>query len=207
MPALSKILKRALDISFTYEEYLDKLKTLTVKRISSGNIQSEDLTNFTKLNQARMKRLTKTQKLNEQIVDTLLDIDQDLTFLVLTESWCGDAAQTIPAIYKVAKASPKINLRLAYRDENTELMSKFLTHGNQAIPKLIILNSKRKVIAHWGPRPTTATKMVNDFKKEHGGLTAKFKEDLQLWYNKNKGEDTLNDLNNLLVSIKDKMLV
>ncbi|MGY5351615.1 thioredoxin family protein [Wenyingzhuangia sp. IMCC45533] len=199
MPAFSKTLKNALETSFTYEEYLDQMKDLSMKRKSSGNVQSEELTNFTKLNHARMKRLTKTQKVNEDIVNTLLSLETELTFLILTESWCGDAAQTVPVLYKIAKASNHINLRIAYRDENSELMNHFLTNGNQAIPKLIILDNKKKVIADWGPRPTTATKMVNNFKEEHGGLTAEFKENLQLWYNQNKGLDTLNDVNNILL--------
>ncbi len=201
---MNKNIQIALNHSFTYASFLEQMAELVKSNKSSGKEQSKDLTNFTKLNQARIKRLSKTQKTNQAILDTLSSLTQKLTFIVLTESWCGDAAQTIPVIYKVAEASDKIDLKIAYRDENLDLMNQFLTHGNQAIPKLIVLDNSNNIIAHWGPRPTIATKMVNDYKNENGGLDAQFKKDLQIWYNKNKGLDTLNDLNNLLSDIQQK---
>ncbi|NJB83156.1 thioredoxin family protein [Wenyingzhuangia aestuarii] len=207
MSTKATAIKNALETSFSYSDYLNKVENLVHLGKSSGNTQSNELSNYTKLNQARLKRLTKTQKVNDEILTTLTKLNTKLTFLVLTESWCGDAAQTVPVIYKVAEQSKNINLKIAYRDENAALMDYFLTNGNQAIPKLIVLDANANVLADWGPRPSTATKMVNDYKKEHGGLSAQFKEDLQVWYNKNKGLDTLNDLNNLLITIQETQMV
>ena len=36
--------------------------------------------------------------------------------------------------------------------------------------------------------------MVEAYKKEHGKLTPEFKEDLQKWYNQDKGQSILSDL-------------
>jgi hypothetical protein len=66
-----------------------------------------------------------------------------------------------------------------------------------AIPKLIQLEND-EVINTWGPRPTIATKMVADYKAKHGTLTAEFKKDLQIWYNQDKGLNTVEDIINLL---------
>ena len=41
-----------------------------------------------------------------------------ITWLVLTESWCGDAAHVVPAINKIAELSDNIDLKLVFRDEN-----------------------------------------------------------------------------------------
>ncbi len=85
------------------------------------------------------------------------------------------------------------------RDENPELMNLFKTNGTLSIPKLIMVDEQSKeVINSWGPRPTKATKMVEDYKKENGELTPEFKQDLQLWYNKDKGQNILDDLMELL---------
>lgn len=195
------IIEKALENSFSYQQYLEHFKQLVSNKKSSGEQQSDELSNYTKLNQARVKRLTKTQTISDEVKDTLNQLSSKITFLVLTESWCGDAAQTIPVIHKVAEASDFIDLKLAYRDENMELMNQFLTNGNQAIPKLIILDSNQQVLSDWGPRPKTATQMVNNYKTEHGALDATFKEMLQNWYNKDKGIDTLDDLNKLLTNI------
>ena len=58
--------------------------------------------------------------------------------------------------------------------------------------------SSNEVVNTFGPRPTVATEMVLDYKAQHGKLTPEFKEDLQRWYNKDKGQSTVEDLVNLL---------
>ena len=66
-------------------------------------------------------------------------------------------------------------------------MNHFLTNGGKSIPKLIALNSDNEVLNTWGPRPSIATKMVKDYKEKYGQLDTSFKQDLQIWYNKDKG--------------------
>ena len=83
------------------------------------------------------------------------------------------------------------------RDENPELINEFLTNGNQSIPKLIQIEDG-KVTKKWGPRPSIATKMIADYKAEHGVVDAEIKKDLQLWYNKDKGLNTVDDIMELL---------
>ena len=95
------------------------------------------------------------------------------------------------------EANNNIDLRIVLRDENLELMNEFLKNGNQAIPKLIQLENG-KVTKTWGPRPTIATKMVSDYKEKHGQLDSDFKKDLQVWYNKNKSDNVIEDLSELI---------
>ena len=125
-----------------------------------------------------------------------------MTFLVITESWCGDGAHVLPVINKVAESNPNIDLKIVFRDEHPELMDNFLTNGSRSIAKLIILDADTlEVINTFGPRPSVATKLVDNYKAEHGSLTPEFKEDLQRWYNKDKGQTTLNDLIELLQKV------
>jgi len=51
-----------------------------------------------------------------------------------------------------------------------------------------------EVISTYGPRPSEATNLVNEYKEKHGKLTPEFKEDLQQWYNKNKGKNIIEDM-------------
>jgi len=150
--------------------------------------QNENLFHFTKLNNQRMKRLDKQTKLNEETLSKAQKINRDFTWLVLTESWCGDAAQTLPVINKFAEANERIDLKVVLRDENEELMNQFLTNGNKSIPKLIVVdNNSKEVVGSWGPRSAKATKMVIDYKEKHGKIDAKLKTDLQNWYNEDRG--------------------
>ncbi|MDO6675406.1 thioredoxin family protein [Tenacibaculum sp. 1_MG-2023] len=195
---MKKIIQNSLEKALSYSEYRDLVSDLLAQGKSTGPNQSDDLLNYSKLNDKRMKRLDKTVKLTEETLAKIKDVKEPQTWLVLTEGWCGDAAQNLPVINKIAEENPNINLKLVLRDENLELMDEFLTNGGRSIPKLIALNQENEVINTWGPRPTTATKMVVDYKEKHGSLDADFKTDLQVWYNKNKGENTQEDLVSML---------
>ena len=192
---LKNIIAESLAKATSYQEYRTVVQTLDEVGKSTGESQTEDLANYTKLNDRRMKRLDKTTKLTEEAIAKVKAYRGDVTWLVLTESWCGDAAQTMPVINKVAELSDNITLKVVLRDENEALMNEFLTNGGKSIPKLIVIdNISGNVITDWGPRPSKATKLVNDYKAEHGKLTPEFKEDLQVWYNKDKGQNTVEDL-------------
>lgn len=195
---MKDIIKKSLQKTYTYQAYKDLVKNLLLEGKSTGPNQSEDLTNYSLLNDKRMKRLDKTIKILDDTKQFLKTIKSPQTWLVLTEGWCGDAAQNLPVIHKMAEVNSNINLQLVLRDENLELMDLFLTNGGRSIPKLIALDEELNILYTWGPRPQTATNMVLDYKTKHGSLDAQFKQDLQVWYNKDKGESIQNDFKELI---------
>jgi hypothetical protein len=195
---MEEIIENSLQKAISYSEYGVLVKELLDEGKSTGLNQSEDLLNYSLLNDKRMKRLDKTIKVSEETIAKLKDVKEPQTWLVLTEGWCGDAAQNLPVINKIAEENSNIKLKLVLRDENLELMDGFLTNGGRSIPKLIALDKDNKVINTWGPRPVVATQMVADYKAEHGSLDAEFKKNLQVWYNKNKGENVQENILSLL---------
>jgi len=195
---IKKNIEEALKKAISYTSYRKLISDLIASGKSSGPIQSEDLLNYSKLNDRRMTRLDKTIQLCQETLLGLKKIDKPITCLVLTEGWCGDAAQTLPVISKIADESDLITLKIIFRDEHEQLMSQFLTNGGKSIPKLLVLNSQNKVLNTWGPRPNTATKMVQDYKNKYGQLDAAFKQQLQVWYNKDKGVNIQEDMLGLL---------
>lgn len=103
--------------------------------------QTQERTHYRELNEARMHRLDKTIKITEENSAKLKTLNKSYLWIVLTESWCGDAAQILPILNKmVLEANQKIELKLVLRDENEDLMSHFLTNKTKAIPKLIIID-------------------------------------------------------------------
>ena len=195
---MKDIIKKSLQKTYNYQAYKDLVKNLLLEGKSTGPNQSEDLTNYSLLNDKRMKRLDKTIKILDDTKQFLKTIKTPQTWLVLTEGWCGDAAQNLPVIHKMAEVNSNINLQLVLRDENLELMDLFLTNGGRSIPKLIALDEDLNILFTWGPRPKTATNMVLDYKTKYGSLDAQFKQDLQVWYNKDKGESIQNDFKELI---------
>lgn len=193
------IINQSLSRSWSYEIYREKVHELAMNGKTTGEVQSEALINYTQLNDRRMSRWDKTLKIPAAIQESIAQLNKNLLFLVITESWCGDASPSLPVINKIAELNPNIELRIVLRDENLDLMNRFLTNNAMSIPKLIIVDhDTEEVIADWGPRPSEATKMVEVYKTLHGKLTPEFKQDLQVWYNKDKGQNILSDIVGLL---------
>lgn len=194
---MKEIIENSLNKTISYLDYRALVGNLLAEGKSTGPEQSEALTNYSLLNDRRMKRLDKTIKISEETIQEYQNIKEPQTWLVITEGWCGDAAQNLPVLDKIAAVTDKIDLKIVLRDENLALMDLFLTNGGRSIPKLIALDKDNNVLNTWGPRPTVATKLVADYKETHGSLDAQFKQDLQVWYNKDKGQSVQEDFVNL----------
>jgi hypothetical protein len=193
------LIVQSLERGMSYEDYRKLMGNLVLDGASTGPNQNEELSNYTLLNNQRMKRLDKTLKIGSEMAKKIQGVDRKITWLVLTESWCGDAAQTLPVMNIMASLNNRISLKLILREENTALMQRFLTNGAMAIPKLIAIdNANGDIVGEWGSRPSIATKMVRDQMDTYGELTPEFRQDLQQWYNKDKGQNTVKDLLPLL---------
>ena len=201
MQRTSKDLMRvALLKAMSYAEYRELIGQLADLGKSTGLEQSEVLSNYTQLNHKRMKRWDKTLKLDEASLKVIESYRKRTTWLVLTESWCGDASPSMPVMNKIAELNANIAFKILLRDENLDLMNHFLTNGSMSIPKLIAIDDQTGEVRYtWGPRSANATKLVEAHKAEHEILTADFKQDLQIWYNNDKGQSVLEDLMQLLL--------
>lgn len=196
---MKDIIKESLERSFSYSEYRNTVSQLLQEGKSSGNTQSDDLLHYSLLNETRMNRLEKTIKVSDESRSRLERLDKGYVWLVLSEGWCGDAAQLLPIFNKMADLSHNIDLKIVFRDENEALMDLFLTNGGKSIPKLIVLEKDTlDVIADWGPRPIEATKLMKDYKEKFGVIDETIKTELQLWYLHDKGVSTQNEILNLL---------
>ncbi len=196
---ISNIIKASLKTSYTYADYRDLVTDLVGRESTTGNDKSEDMVEYTKLNDKRMKRWDKTIKLTDNSLSRLANFKGNVTWIVITESWCGDAAHVVPPMAKLAEQSDNISLKLVLRDTNEDLMNQFLTNGGKSVPKLIMVETETLEVVHtFGPRPAAATKLVADYKAKHGMITPEIKEDLQVWYNKDKGQSTIDELLTML---------
>jgi LPS O-antigen subunit length determinant protein (WzzB/FepE family) len=190
---MKKIIEKSLENSYTYQQFRNLVSHLLTENKSTGNIQSEEITAFSSLNDRRMKRLDKTIKISDKTSIAMNTISQPQTWLVIAEGWCGDAAQNLPIIHKIAETSNLVNLKVVLRDDNEDLMNLFLTNGGKSIPKLVVLDKNNNVLNTWGPRPTIAAQMVANYKTEYGVIDANLKQNLQVWYNKNKAKNIQDD--------------
>jgi len=197
----------ALIQSYSYPEYRTRIAQLLREGKTSGNTQSEALVKYSQLNSTRMNRLDKTLAITEEFTNQLRNIKGKYLWLVLTEGWCGDAAQIVPVMNKMAMLSEGIELKFLFRDENDELMNKFLTNGTKGIPKLIILDKTTlEVLGDFGPRPKGAAQFLLQYKATHGLIDENAKAELQLWYFHNKGIEIQQEIMDLMQSIEANWL-
>jgi len=196
------IIKESLSKGHNYSEYRTILSALLKEGKATGKEQTEDLLHYSELNEVRMNRLEKTIKIFTEYIQELNQLQGEYIWLVLSEGWCGDAAQILPVIHKMAESSNKIDLQIVFRDENEELMNLFLTNGTKSIPKLIILDkSTLNVLGDFGPRPIGAKKLILDYKALHGIVDETAKTNLQLWYLHDKGMSTQKEIMDLMTTI------
>ncbi|MDB2571686.1 thioredoxin family protein [Polaribacter sp.] len=195
---MKQLIAKSLENAISYSEYRTLVHDLLTDGKSTGPVQSEALTNYSLLNDRRMKRLDKTIKISNQTKAVFKSITEKQTWLVLSEGWCGDAAQNLPVIHKLATENKNITLKIILRDEHLAVMDLFMTNGGRSIPKVIVLDAENNVQHTWGPRPTLATKIMADYKAKKGSIDAQFKQDLQVWYNKNKGRSVQEDFVKML---------
>ena len=193
--SLTTIIKKSLSNSLTYSDYRIYVTALLKKGLVTGHEQTEALVHYTELNEVRMRRLDKTIQVTDEVRNFLENINKEYLWLVISEGWCGDAAQILPVINKMAIVSNKIDFRIVLRDNNDELMHLFLTNGTKSIPILILVDKKTNaVINYFGPRPQDAKQLILDYKEEHGIIDETAKINLQKWYLSDKGISTQNEI-------------
>lgn len=198
------ITQEHLDKSISFDEYYQLVERLAKEGGTTGENQSEALINYTKLNFSRKKRILKTTPIANEVIETVNCLDDKLTWVILTESWCGDAAQNIPVFAKIAEANPNISIRILLRDENDELMQQYLTNGGKSIPKLICIDQDFKEYGTWGPRPKHLQDWLYREKNNPTMEMSELKKLFQVWYTKDKGQTLQKEMILLMKAWLDK---
>jgi hypothetical protein len=191
--------------SVSYIKYRKMVSDLLLQGKVTGNKQSSELTHYTLLNETRMNRLDKKVIIPEENIQNLLNLKREYIWLVISEGWCGDAAQLLPVFNKLAIISPQLEMKVVFRDENPQLMGLFLTNGAKSIPKLIIIDRKtNSVLGHWGPRPKGATDLVKSYRQQYGKIDDTLKTELQLWYLHDKGISAQDEIVSLMMDLEQR---
>ena len=200
-------MREYLERSMTFAEYTKLIDDLLAANMTTGTNQSEAMVGYGKLNRQRMNRLEKTIKLTDGVKIGVSNLTRKQVWLIITEGWCGDAAQNVPAIEKIAAESDKIETRYLLRDDNLELMDQYLTDGARSIPKLIALDAETlDVLGTWGSRPAAADAVFAGMKAK-GMEKSVILEEMQRWYNTDKAVSMQNEFEKLLNVWEEKRSV
>ena len=187
--------------AYSYTDYMLLMEKVVLENRTTGLKQSDELNYYTRLNLSRMQRLNKKITIGEELKLAVDEFQTPQTWFILTEAWCGDAAQNIPVIAALALSNPMITVKLLLRDENPEIMDAYLTNGGRSIPKLIAVDEEFNELFTWGPRPAQAQQMLQEYKANPVKSYKEFSEDIQRWYIADKTASIQKELKVLLDAV------
>jgi len=148
------------------------------------------------LNKSRFSRSLKQGVITKELTEVIRSIHEKQDWIIITEPWCGDAAQIVPYLFKMAALNPLINVSVQLRDSNSEIDS-YLSHGKMSIPKLIVRNQEGADLFIWGPRPQELETIYLELKNKNENLDD-MKTILQKWYNVDKGKEIQEEIIELI---------
>ena len=187
-----------------YETY----NALIVSRFNEGRTtnddNSESMLNYTKLNITRTQRIDKRGLITEDTTAIIETIKKPQIWFVLTEGWCGDSAQLLPYINKMANKNSLIQLKIVLRDEYPQIMDAYLTNNvSRSIPKLIFLNAETLIpLAEWGPRPEYIQQKYLKERSDSFIGAKKATQNLHSFYAKDRGLLLQQEFRSILSTIK-----
>ena len=191
-------LSNYLEKGYSYSDYLTKVEKTFQELEESGD--EKGFAQYYSMNLKRIDRLNKTFELSEAQKEQLKSVNTNFSLLVISEGWCGDAAQSMPIVNKIMEELG-VTQKILFRDENPELMDAYLTDGARSIPMYVGVDANGKELFRFGPRPKAGMDMLDKHKSDPESYTAdEFHKDLQVWYNQDKGESTFNELLQILTS-------
>ena len=181
------IMREYLVKSMTFQQYLKLIDDLLREGKTTGDDQSVAKVSFAHLNRKRIDRILKTFIPETASAKRISQVGTERIWYILTEGWCGDAAQSLPVMEQLASLNPLIETRYLLRDQNQELMDLYLTNGSRSIPKLISVDKKTDtVLWSWGPRPKGAQVLFEELKAKNTPKD-EILEAVQRWYIADKG--------------------
>jgi len=141
-----------------------------------------------------------------QISDEVISVARTLETqraLVITEPWCGDSLAILPVLLKLVEQVGSGEIRIVLRDQNLELMDRYLTRGGRAIPIVIFLDEACEELFHWGPRPAAAQAIFEEQREEiKAGRIDKTEviKQIRNFYGRDRGQSIVEELQQKLIA-------
>lgn len=157
---------------------------------------------FARLNLHRTERIRRTWRPSPGLAAAAARLEDSQLWLSLTEPWCGDSAQCLPCLEILAETNPNITMRMLLRDENPEVMDRYLTNGKRGIPLLVALDDSGDELYRWGPRPAVVQGVFDAGTDEGLDKQAKL-ERIHLFYGRDRGHALEEEFHDLVAAFLD----
>jgi hypothetical protein len=136
----------------------------TVAHIDAGTLErgmsyEEFKTSMTR-NRERFEENERRAVLSPDDLAPFAALPRGLRVLVLAEDWCGDVVENLPILGRIAKETGKLELRVFLRDQNAELMDRYLNQGKfRSIPVFAFFDDEMREVGHFIERPRSVSEL------------------------------------------------
>lgn len=165
----------------------------------NGDLYDDHYNSYLQLNKTRFNRIFKTFTPSPEFIAEVSNIKQPTLWIIITEPWCGDAAQNVPLILKLIQTIPNASYTIELRDQSS-LIEQYLTNGVKGIPKLIVRDNEGHDLFTWGPRTYEAQELFNNLRTKEVDRKVMY-ESLHGWYTKDNGKSLQVELQTLIRSL------
>jgi len=207
MLSQSVITPLQLTDALTYDAFVALSEELYAQNRTTSDdphYNTEEILGYTRLNLQRISRLDRTTVVRDDLAEAVKRLSSRWLWVVLAESWCGDAAQILPVIHQVAAQSSTIELKILLRDKHPTVMDAYLTDGGRSIPKLICLDAvSLSELGAWGPRPQALQDLYKQWRSEKMPFP-EMAEKLHSWYAKDRTQHLQAELLELVKAWKNE---
>lgn len=129
-----------------------------------------------------------------------------LQVLAIAEPWCPDVMQSVAVAARISDEVPGMELSIALRDANPELMGEYLTAGKKRIPVIAFFDMTFRELARWSGRCKQADawifgevlKGTRDVTSLNGSQAKAFRDEFDRRYRETYVWDTIAEWQHLL---------
>lgn len=140
--------------------------TMTKQRFDTGLTYDAFKAAMTR-NRDRLEANEQKVSLDPETLRFFRGLPKPLKVVALAEDWCGDVIANLPVLGTLARESGKLDVRIFYRDQNLDLMERWLNQGKfQSIPVFAFFDDDFRELGHWIERPASVTELRAKKRKE-----------------------------------------
>jgi hypothetical protein len=111
-------------------------------------------------NRDRLEENERRVDLSNEDLAAFRALPHPVKVVVLAEDWCGDVIANLPVLGRLAKDSGKLDVRIFLRDQNDDIMQRYLNKGQfKSIPVFVFHDEDFRELGHWIERPASVTEV------------------------------------------------
>jgi Thioredoxin len=135
-------------------------------RFATGLTYDEYKTQMTR-NRDRVEANEARVEIDPEDLEAFRSLNRPIHVLALAEDWCGDVIANLPVLGVLARESRKLDLRIFLRDQNKDLMQRYLNQGKfESIPVFAFFDDKFNELGVFIERPASVTERRVEQRKE-----------------------------------------